>query len=225
MEVSLSLIYPRTRPLERHSFVRTRAFGTSITRLSSLKGLASESPRRFCRRWRNARSETVRAEDRAVTESVARSRALHFCPLLHLALAPSLALSPSRSGETPLRSSRSRLRDKEECSSQLPSIRYFIPVLVQPFSPPPPARSLLLLHYFHVLVLRTCRSYRFILRNNTVHIFVFVSLPHPVYARIHPLAHTLVSSLRVRCTREHPTQSATPTPSVYVPLMREGNLA
>lgn len=29
---------------------------------------------------RNTRSETVRAEDRAVTESVARSRALHFYP-------------------------------------------------------------------------------------------------------------------------------------------------
>jgi len=55
------------------------------------------------------------------------------------------------------------------------------------------------------------------------------SSPPPRVSRAISHALTLsfspTSPFRVQCTREHPTQSATPTSSVYVPLMQEGNLA
>jgi len=194
----------------------------------------------------------VRAEDRAVTESVARSRALHFCPTPVGSRSLSHALP--RSGEIPLSSRRTfstslarayGIRKNVPCSFPLSAIsslcRFNPPLSFSLFLFPllslPPSLSFplslslsllashLLLHYFIVLVLRTHRLFRFISRNNSILILVFVSLTRTAYARIHPLTHTLISSLRVRCTREHPTQSATPTPSVYVPLMREGNLA
>jgi len=57
------------------------------------------SPRR-----KNIHSETVRAEDRAVTESVARSRALYFCPFL--SGSRSLCHDFPRSHEIPLSSQR-----------------------------------------------------------------------------------------------------------------------
>lgn len=181
---------------------------------------------------RNTRSKTVRAEDRAVTESVARSRALHFCPTPSAALAPSLMLSLA------LVSLRSLRRTFCTSLSRAYGIRKNVPrsfplsAISSPcrFNPPHPSlslsHSLSLLHHFIVLVLRTYRSLRFISWNNSVLILVFVSLTHAASIRTYPPSypHTLVSSLRVRCTREHPTQSATPTLSVYVPLMRERNL-
>lgn len=91
------------------------------------------------------------------------------------------------------------------------------------------SRSLLLLHHFIILVLRTRRSFRFISRNNSVHPQLFV----PVFVSLtHAASHTHVSTLLL-IFLSHPfasdarasIQSATPIPSVYVPLMREGNLA
>lgn len=66
---------------------------TSNTRFSHFPRGDLDFNRRSYPRQRNTHSETVRAEDRAVTESVARSRALYFC----LPLSGSLTLSLSHS--------------------------------------------------------------------------------------------------------------------------------
>lgn len=233
MEVSLSLIYPRTRPSERRFFQHDRATLLSV-RVHSVRRSHGSHPSKdlhpnrrvgFYPRWRNARSETVRAEDRAVTESVARSRALHFCPLLHLALAPSpaaLSLSLQRDTPAPLSSRRTfsaplarayGIRKNAPRSFLLSAISF--PCWFNPSrhpstpSPPPPARSLLLLHYFRVLVLRTYRSFRFIPRNNSVPHLCLRFPPSPRYTHVSTLllillSHPFASGARASIQRRVP---------------------
>lgn len=104
-------------------FLAACLLGMSLTRLSFHDGPPFKSPI-ILPRQRNTHSETVRAEDRAVTESVARSRALYLRLSLYPALPRTSTLPLSFTAHVP-HLSRSRRWDEEECSSQrfpLPAI-------------------------------------------------------------------------------------------------------
>lgn len=92
-----SPIFPSQHDRSHSAIVARRMYAlehaTSNTRFSHFPRGDLDFNRRSYPRQRNTHSETVRAEDRAVTESVARSRALYFC----LPLSGSLTLSLSHS--------------------------------------------------------------------------------------------------------------------------------
>lgn len=91
-------------------FLAACALSMSITRLSFYEGPPFKSPI-ILPRQRNTRSETVRAEVRAVTESVARSRALYLCLSLSIRLSLALPCSLSLSWRTfPISLARNGMR-------------------------------------------------------------------------------------------------------------------